>query len=110
MLRSFDVFMFCHKTQESPRCLIEALICGLPIVGYDSPYPRNLISKNGGGILVPQDPKALACAIRTAAEQRKELTFKARMDGALFDAATVFRHRSELMKSVGLAQSIEFVN
>ena len=110
MLRSSDIFMFCHKTPESPRCLIEALICGLPFVGYDAPYPRNLIGKNGGGILVPQDPKTLACAVRSAAEQRKELTFKARMDGAHFDATSVFRHRSELMKSVGRAQSIEFVD
>ena len=43
-----DAFVFCHKTPEAPRCLIEALMCGLPIVGYDSGYPRDLI-RNGVG-------------------------------------------------------------
>ncbi len=99
-LRSFDAFMFCHKTQESPRCLVEALICGRPIVGYDSPYPRNLILTNGGGLLVSPDPKALACAIKKLGTQKKALTIRARMDGVLFDADTVFRHPSDLMKSI----------
>ena len=51
-LRTFDAFVFCHKTPESPRCLIEALICGLPLIGYESGYPRDLI-RTGGGILTP---------------------------------------------------------
>ena len=42
-LRTFDAFVFCRKTCKSPRCLIEALICGLPIIGYNSSYARNLI-------------------------------------------------------------------
>lgn len=101
-LRSFDVFLFCHKTRESPRCLIEALICGLPIIGYDSPYPRDLIKINGGGILVPaNDTVALAAAIISFNRERHVLTHKARLDGSLFDADSVFKERSDLMKTLG---------
>jgi colanic acid/amylovoran biosynthesis glycosyltransferase len=100
-LRSFDLFMFCHKTKESPRCLIEALICGLPLVGYDSPYSRDLISANGGGILTPiHRPELLAGSIILFSQRRGPLTKNAQSDGKLFDAATVFRHRSDLMKTI----------
>jgi colanic acid/amylovoran biosynthesis glycosyltransferase len=100
-LRSFDLFMFCHKTQESPRCLIEALISGLPLMGYDSPYPRDLIKKHGGGILSPTGrPELLAASIRNFSEQRAAFTKKAQLDGKGFDADSVFRHRSDLMKSL----------
>ena len=37
-LRAAHLFLFCHKTPESPRSLIEALVSGAPLVGYDSAY------------------------------------------------------------------------
>jgi glycosyltransferase involved in cell wall biosynthesis len=98
-LKTFDAFVFCHKTQESPRCLIEALICGLPIIGYDSPYTRDLIKENGGGLLTRPNPKDLARAIDLFRTNRDSLSRKARLDGILFDAESVFRHRSDLIKS-----------
>jgi glycosyltransferase involved in cell wall biosynthesis len=60
-LKRFDAFLFCHKTLKSPRCLIEALACGLPLIGYRSPYPEKLISGHGGYLLMqprrlPQAP------------------------------------------------------
>jgi glycosyltransferase involved in cell wall biosynthesis len=99
-LRSFDLFLFCHKTMESPRCLVEALICGLPLVGYDAPYPRDLIKRNGGGLLVKKDPAALAAALAAFPQQRDELTRRAFQDGLPFDDESVFRHRSELIKTL----------
>lgn len=99
-LRSFDLFMFCHQTQESPRCLVEALICGLPLVGYETPYPRDLIKKHGGGILSPfRRPELLPGSIRKFCERRIEITRNARLDGELYDAEGVFQHRSDLMKA-----------
>ena len=107
-LRTFDLFLFCHKTQESPRCLIEALICGLPIVGYDSPYPRDLTKENGGGILVPaNDPATLAATIDAFKTGRAKLTQKARLDGRLFDADSVFERRSQLMKTLSDIRKIK---
>lgn len=100
-LRTFDLFMFCHKTQESPRCLIEALMCGLPLVGYDSPYPRDLIKERGGGILSLVDrPELLPQSIRKFSEERIDLTRRAQLDGKPFNAESVFRHRSDLMKAM----------
>jgi colanic acid/amylovoran biosynthesis glycosyltransferase len=101
-LRAFDAFVFCHKTPESPRCLIEALICGLPIIGYDSGYPRGLI-RNGGGILSPiHDPRGIACSL-SAMQDRAALSHLSRravLDGRQFTDESVFRHRSELMKTI----------
>ena len=95
--------LFCHKTPESPRCLIEALTCGTPIVGYDSAFPRELIEANGGGSLVARDDvAALATAVIGLAQDRRQLAaliHAAARDGAQFDDETVFRHRSELIRT-----------
>jgi colanic acid/amylovoran biosynthesis glycosyltransferase len=99
-LRSFDLFMFCHKTPESPRCLVEALICGLPLIGYATPYSCDLIKHHGGGILTPPQPSDLADAVSKFSEQRAALTRKAKLDGTGFDSDGVFRHRSEMMKAL----------
>ena len=102
-LRDADLFLFCHKTPESPRCLIEALLAGTPIVGYDSPYPRDLISEHGGGVLTAADPQALAAAVEQIAQtpnRLRDLIEAAALDGHPMTDEDVFRHRSELIKSL----------
>ncbi|QQV78837.1 glycosyltransferase [Sphingomonas aliaeris] len=106
--RDADIFLFCHKTLESPRCLIEALLSGTPIVGYDSPYPRDLIQAHGGGVLVAGEPVALADAVTGIIEQPRrlaELAEAAARDGHPLIDEEVFRHRSDLIKSL-LAPSV----
>ncbi len=97
-----DVFMFCHKTPESPRCLVEALVSGLPIVGYDSAYPRGLVAQYGGGVFTPLSEKtALVDQIVALDRDRAtlcNLTQQAAESGKLYDEETVFKHRSELIK------------
>lgn len=101
-LRAADIFLFCHKTPESPRCLIEALASGTPIVGYDGAFARDLISGNGGGVLAPlNDVAALARQVVDLARdpsRRADLIRKAAADGAPFDDVSVFRHRSDLIR------------
>jgi glycosyltransferase involved in cell wall biosynthesis len=103
-LKSFDAFVFCHKTPESPRCLVEALTCGLPIVGYESAYSRQLIEKNGGGLLTPiNNIEALRTAIEGLLRNRERLRTLSRLaakDGQQYNAEAVFRDRSELMKGI----------
>jgi len=100
-LKDFDAFVFCHKTPESPRCLVEALMCGLPIIGYDSPYPRDLIRSYGGGLLTPiNEPRRVAESIPLFVQKRESLSISAFNDGRAFDTTEVFRHRSELMRSI----------
>jgi colanic acid/amylovoran biosynthesis glycosyltransferase len=99
-----DIFLFCHKTPESARSLIEALLSGTPIVGYASPYAEDLIAAHGGGLLTGHDPAALAIAISALASDRDSLADLARRAAAdghpLVDSA-VFAHRAELIKRLG---------
>jgi colanic acid/amylovoran biosynthesis glycosyltransferase len=97
-----DAFVFCHKTPEAPRCLIEALMCGLPIVGYDSNYPRDLI-RHGGGMLMPvNDPRGIAQSIAAIQDRTvlSDLSHRALADGRQFTDEKVFYDRSVLMKTV----------
>lgn len=103
-LEEAHMLLFCHKTKESPRILIEALRAGTPIVGYGGAFARDLVSGSGGGVLTPQDDvAALAEAVLSLDRDRERwagLMEKAREDGSeLYDEA-VFRHRSEVIKSV----------
>lgn len=103
VLRRSHLMLFCHKTPESPRCLIEALTSGTPIVGYDSAFPSELIEAQGGGRLSPpNDVAALAAAVIDLGRDRArlaDLIARAARDGAQFDDETVFRHRSELIRT-----------
>lgn len=102
-LREAQVFVFCHKTPESPRNLIEALVSGTPLVGYDSPFPRDLIAANGGGWLSPKDDvKALTAVLVSLAGDRRrlaDLIDRAARDGSPFNDVAVFKHRSEVIRA-----------
>jgi glycosyltransferase involved in cell wall biosynthesis len=93
---------FAHLTPESPRCLIESLLSGTPIVGYDNAFARDLLDGHGGGLLVPLgDWKKLGEAIATLAKDRGALSKMIReagANGARFNDDTVFRERSALIK------------
>lgn len=101
-LRDAHLFVFCHKTPESPRNLIEALVSGTPIVGYESPFPKDLISSNGGGLLSPKDDvQALVTSLTRLAGDRQrlsDLVGRAALDGAGFNDVAVFRHRSQVIR------------
>jgi len=102
-IRDADIFLFCHKTPESPRCLIEALLAGTPIVGYDSAYPRDLIADHGGGVLTQAQPSALADAVEQIARapnRLRTLIHAAALDGHPMVDEEVFHHRSELIKAL----------
>lgn len=102
-LRHAQVFVFCHKTPESPRNLIEALVSGTPIVGYDSPFPQDLIASHGGGLLTPMnDVEALASVLTSLAGDRRRLAGlfgQAALDGEPFNDVAVFKHRSEVIRA-----------
>jgi colanic acid/amylovoran biosynthesis glycosyltransferase len=102
ILRAADLFVFCHLTPESPRCLIEALMCGLPILGFESAYANALTSPYGGGATVPiGDVDALAEIVKkyvSDKEARNNLSRAALHSGQQFSEQSVFRRRSELIK------------
>jgi glycosyltransferase involved in cell wall biosynthesis len=101
-LRGLDMFLFTHITPESPRCLIEALISGLPLIGYESSYARELVSDRGGGQFSPiGDSGQLAANLVRLARIREELTrltSEAASARGIYNGEAVFAHRSELIK------------
>ncbi|WP_255612273.1 glycosyltransferase [Ruegeria sp. SCSIO 43209] len=101
-LRQAHIFLFCHKTPESPRCLIEALVSGTPIVGYSSAYPEDLISTHGGGQLVSlNNVAALSETVQSIAGDRLllgDMMARALRDGEGYTDDAVFQHRCEIIK------------
>ena len=101
-MRESDIFLFTHITPESPRCLIESLISGTPIIGYGSAYSQDLIANDGGGELVPTgDSKALADTVIKLVNDRQKLSRlieQAAKNGRRFNDIEAFRHRSHLIK------------
>jgi glycosyltransferase involved in cell wall biosynthesis len=100
--RGLDLFVFCHKTPESPRCLLEALMAGVPIIGYWSSFAEDLVSAEGGGDFVPiGDIESLANTIMDKVVNtalRQQLSLAARRSGTQFSDDVVFEHRSALIK------------
>ncbi len=101
-LQRIDFFVFTHVTPESPRVLIEALISGVPLLGYDSSYARELIGERGGALLSPiGNTEALAANIVRVGQDRaalEALTRAAATARPLYTDEAVFAHRSELIK------------
>lgn len=100
-MRDAHIMLFCHLTRESPRCLIESLVSGTPIVGYRRAYPEDLIAANGGGVLTPAEPIELAGKVVHLSNDRAalaDLFSRAACDGHDMNDEAVFTHRAELMK------------
>jgi glycosyltransferase involved in cell wall biosynthesis len=101
-LRHHHLLLFCHKTPESPRCLVEALVSGCPIVGYGTAYSEGLVTDYGGGEFVPlhqwEQLADVIIALDADRPKLKQLAQAAARSGQQFDEDTVFRHRSDLIK------------
>lgn len=101
-LQAAHALVFTHITPESPRNLIEALVCGTPILGYNNAYAVDLLATKGGGALVPiHDTHALGALIADLAQDRNplaEMTQQAAVNGRRFTDAAVFAERSDLVK------------
>lgn len=101
-LRNTHVFVFCHKTPESPRCLVEALISGCPIVGYASEYASELVREGGGIIVAIGDKQKLVdqlCALNSDRRQLIGLTNDAAPAGKRINSMAGFEYRSRLIKA-----------
>lgn len=105
-MRDSDIMLFCHKTPESPRCLIEALVSGCPIVGYETAYPRGLVQDKGGGAFAPQDDvSALVDRIAHLHQERDalaRLVGAAAASGEAYHEDAVYEVRANLMKRAAI--------
>lgn len=97
------IFLFCHKTSESPRCLIEALAQGCALVGYRNAYPLELVKTYGGGQFVELGNwRELAAAVRALHQDRNELASlikAAAQSGGLYERETAYENRLTLLRS-----------
>lgn len=102
-IRESHVMLFTHVTPESPRCLIESLTCGTPIIGYQSHYADDLVQDFGGGMFVPvRDWKQLGELLAKLSSDRQylsQLIQQAGKNGSRFHDQAVFQERSQLIKS-----------
>lgn len=101
-IRESHLMLFTHITPESPRCLVEALISGTPIVGYYSHYVQELTASHGGGKFVPiHDWQTLGEQLVSLDRDRTQLAQliqQAGINGSRFNDKAVFAERSELIK------------
>lgn len=97
-----DIFLFCHRTAESPRCLVEALAGAAPIVGYGSLYAQDLVAQNGGGVFVEVDDwLELAEQLRSLDKDREKLAklvSDAYQTAQLYDRDEAIQYRIDLIK------------
>jgi glycosyltransferase involved in cell wall biosynthesis len=64
VLKAFDLFVFPSLQEATPRCVMEAMAAGVPVLASDIPGNRVLIEDGDSGMLVPpSDPERLAGAI-----------------------------------------------
>jgi glycosyltransferase involved in cell wall biosynthesis len=79
-----DLFVCCHR-QGDPSCsYVEALACGLPIVGYANEAFLGILAHANVGWSVPMDqPEAIADIVRQLDSSRSRIA-DAAMQGVLF--------------------------
>lgn len=101
-VRESHLMVFTHVTPEAARCQIESLVCGTPIIGYQSKYADDLVKDFGGGVFVPmKDWQQLGNLIATLSSNRQHLSKlieEAGVNGSRFSEQAVFQKRSELIK------------
>jgi glycosyltransferase involved in cell wall biosynthesis len=102
VIRASDLMLFTHIEPESPRVLIEALMSACPIVGYDRPHPRDLISEHDGGVITPladwQTLGKVLAGLSSDRERLVDLIRRASRDGSRFNSDIMTRDRSALIR------------
>ena len=99
-----DFYVLASRREGFPVAPLEAMACGLPIIGTDIPAMLDILPKGSasGGLIVPrEDPTALAEAIQHLLENpdlRRELGQNARRNvEERFSIATVGRQLGEML-------------
>lgn len=96
--RAADIFLFCHRTRESPRNLIEAMASGLAVVGYRSDYATDITAGCPEDNLVPLgDRRSLGARLAALDRHRVELARSVAASAAAarrFDRVAVYTDRA----------------
>ena len=87
-LKAADVFAFASVTETQGLVTIEAMAAGLPVVAVDGPGTRDIIEHGKQGLLVENDPDALAKGLNkllSNPERIKRLSSSALKKAKAFD-------------------------
>jgi glycosyltransferase involved in cell wall biosynthesis len=63
ILRQSAIFLLVSPHEGQPKTLLEAMACGLPVIGADAPGIRELIRHGETGWLCGTDPESIRAAI-----------------------------------------------
>lgn len=72
-LKAADVFVFASVTETQGLVTIEAMAAGLPIVAVDGPGTRDIVEHGKQGLLVENDPNALAEGLNQLLSDSKKM-------------------------------------
>ena len=100
-IRRAHVMLCTHVTRESARCMLEALLCGTPLVGYRSRFAQDLTTAGGGVYGDLHDWRRLGRTLFELAGERaqlRRLIGEAAASGRRFSDVSVFAERSQLIK------------
>lgn len=81
LLNTAEVFILPSLYEGNPKALLEAMACGLPVIGADVDGIRDVIKHRKNGILCGTDPKSIKRAIKILMnneELKKKLGLAAR--------------------------------
>lgn len=100
----FTLFVFPSLHEGNPKSLLEAMACGLPVIGCDVVGVRNIIQDQVNGILATTEPAGLRSAIRLVYQNQ---TLKQRLGSSARDTILkAFDSKTLLQQELGLLSSI----
>lgn len=67
-LRTASAFILPSKYEGTPKALLEAMACGLPVIGTDVPGIRDIIKDRENGLLCGESADSIARAMRRLME------------------------------------------
>lgn len=77
LFRAFDVFVLSSRTEGSPIVLFEAMAAGVPVVASDVGGVPDTLSRGEASLVPPENPRALADAIRDVHGNRERAAARA---------------------------------
>jgi glycosyltransferase involved in cell wall biosynthesis len=91
ILKKKDVFVCCH-VQDDPSCTyLEAMGCGLPVIGYGNRMLSRLCAESNGGVHDKMHPELVAQRISDTAQQTERLKSLSR-SARTFAGTHTFEH------------------
>ncbi len=93
LLVAADVFAFPSRWEGAAGAMLEAMALRCPIVASDLPTLRETVDDTAARFVPPEDPAALAAALRDAVTDRDSARQRAHVAEAVFNDGFAMRKR-----------------